>query len=210
MLTKRDPDFLFNIILAGNSAVGKSCLLNAATGEPFDTTFIPTVGVDFRVFTYEIDQKIVRLHVWDTAGQEKYKSIGQSYYRGAHGGLFVYDVTDRSSFEEVENWVDDAREIMSNSENYVLIGNKCDLVQERKVEFEEGELLAKMFDMKFRETSAKSRYHVKDVFWDLAKQIKDQQDLKQSIKKQKKIIENTPHENQERIGICPQKSCNIF
>jgi len=210
MLPKTDPDFLFNIILAGNSAVGKSCLLNSAAGESFEMAYIPTVGVDFKVFTYEIDQKIVRLHIWDTAGKEKYKSIGQSYYRGAHGALFVYDVTDRSSFEDVENWVDDARELMSNSENYVLIGNKCDLVKQRRVEFEEGALLAKMSDMKFIETSAKSRYHVKDVFWNLAKQIKDQQDLKQSLKKEKIVIEDKTQENQERTGICPQRSCHIF
>jgi len=218
MLNQKNPDFVFNVIIVGNSAVGKSCLLNAGANQPLDVSFISTVGVDFRVLTYEIDGKMVRLHLWDTAGQEKYKSICKSYYRGAHGGLFVYDITDRSSFDEIDNWVEDVRKVGSNNEKFILVGNKCDLVEQRKVDFDEGEDLAGLLEMKFIETSAKSRVNVDYVFRDLAKQMKDQRE-KDCLKRENNLVENNSHnqnqfklhEKQENwsLGILSNYCCNI-
>jgi len=168
-----DPDFIFKIVLIGNSAVGKSSLLSSVTKEPWMDQFLPTIGVDFKVYTFQIENKIVKLHIWDTAGQERFKSICRTYYKGAHGIIFAYDITDKSSFREIENWVEDAEKAGGTTLNRVLVGNKCDLEDRRQVSFDEGKALANELGFKFIETSAKTKYNVQEAFYTLAKEMKE-------------------------------------
>eukprot|EP00957_Ditylum_brightwellii_P081550 6203956-Ditylum_brightwellii.AAC.1 len=100
-------DYLFKILLVGNSSVGKTCLLQQFVDNWFDESSIPTIGVDFKIRTLEISGKVAKLQIWDTAGQERFRTITTSYYRGAHGAVVVYDVTSRESFEDVKRWFHD-------------------------------------------------------------------------------------------------------
>ncbi len=102
-----DYDYVFKILLIGNSAVGKSSLLLRFAEDIFTDSFLPTIGVDFKIRTIEAAGSKVKLQMWDTAGQERFKSILTSYYKGTHGVLLVYDITDRRSFVDVQNWIND-------------------------------------------------------------------------------------------------------
>ncbi len=169
-----NPDFLFKIVLVGNSGAGKSSLLRSVSEEQWNgSAFLPTIGVDFKIQTFYVDEKSVKLQIWDTAGQERFKSICRSYYKGSHGVIFVYDVTDRQSFQDIENWVEDVDRIAGKGMNKILIGNKCDVGSERKVSYDEGKQLAEDLGMKFVETSAKIDYGVVEAFTSLAKDMKE-------------------------------------
>jgi len=104
MSLNQDYDYLFKVLIIGNSCVGKSNILLRFSENVFHESFLPTIGVDFKIKNVEVNDKVVKLHIWDTAGQERFKTITATYYKGAHGIIIVYDITDRSSFNDVENW----------------------------------------------------------------------------------------------------------
>ena len=168
-----NPDYLFKIVLVGNSAVGKSSILRTAWDQQFDTAFMPTIGVDFKIQTFAVADKTVKLQIWDTAGQERFKSICRSYYKGSHGIIFAYDITDKQSFRDIENWVDDVERIVGKDVCKVLVGNKSDMESKRKVSYEEGAELAKELGMNFVETSAMSSHNVDGMFKAVAKDMKE-------------------------------------
>ena len=107
MSTPQDYDYLFKVLLIGNSSVGKSSLLLRFVDNQWNDLFVPTIGVDFKIRTMEIDNKNVKLQIWDTAGQERFKNITASYYRGAHGIFVVYDISDNESFKNINNWMNE-------------------------------------------------------------------------------------------------------
>jgi len=129
---KRDYDHLFKLVLIGDSGVGKSCLLLRFADDSFTESYISTIGVDFRFRTVTIDHKTVKLQIWDTAGQERFRTITSAYYRGAHGIIMVYDVTNYESFEHVEEWLNEVNRHASESTLKLLVGNKADLQDEKK------------------------------------------------------------------------------
>ena len=131
-------EHLLKILLIGNSGVGKSCLLMRYVENNFTTNFFNTIGVDFKMKTIPIADKEVKLQIWDTAGQERFRTITCNYYRGAHGVVIVYDITDRESFESVKNWMVEIEKYAQENVNKLLIGNKCDLTAKRQVSPEEG------------------------------------------------------------------------
>jgi Ras-related protein Rab-8A len=166
-------DYLVKLLLIGDSGVGKSCLLLRYADDAFTTQFISTIGIDFKVKTIDIDGKRVKLQIWDTAGQERFRTITNAYYRGAMGIILIYDITDEQSFLNVTNWI---RNIDQHASDHVvrqLVGNKCDMESERAVSYSRGEALAKTYQMKFFESSAKTNHNVTESFNYIAKEIKD-------------------------------------
>merc|ERR1711896_11775 len=126
-------DFLFKLLLIGDSGVGKSCLLLRFADDTYTETYISTIGVDFKIRTVEMEGKVIKLQIWDTAGQERFRTITTSYFRGAQGILLVYDVTDRGSFNSIRNWVGQIQQHADVHVNKILIGNKCDMTDDKVV-----------------------------------------------------------------------------
>lgn len=158
-------DYLFKYIIVGDSGVGKSCLLSQFTNHRFETTHDITIGVEFGSKIVTIDNKHIKLHIWDTAGQESFKSITRSYYRGSVGVLVVYDVTRRETFDHVQQWYNDVKKEVDNPNLVIiLIGNKSDLQYRREVTTIEALQYAKKHGFLFCETSAKTSDNVKHAF----------------------------------------------
>ncbi|GKT27397.1 Ras-related protein Rab-2 [Aduncisulcus paluster] len=164
-------DYLFKYIIIGDTAVGKSCLLLQFTDKRFQPIHDLTIGVEFGTRTIELQKKSIKLQVWDTAGQDNFRSITRSYYRGAAGALLVYDITRRTTFEHLTTWLEDARELASPNMTIMLVGNKADLDKSREVERAEGEEFAKRHGLIFIETSAKTAENVEKAFIDTARSI---------------------------------------
>lgn len=165
-------DFLFKLLLIGDSGVGKSCLLLRFADDTYTESYITTIGVDFKIRTVEIDGKTIKLQIWDTAGQERFRTITSSYYRGAHGIIVVYDVTDAESFNNVKQWLHEIDRYASENVNKLLVGNKSDLASKRAVSFEQGQEFASSLGIDFVETSAKNSTNVEKAFMVMSSQIK--------------------------------------
>ncbi|XP_060636048.2 ras-related protein Rab-2B isoform X1 [Anolis sagrei] len=163
--------YLFKYIVIGDSGVGKSCLLLQFTDKRFLSSHNLTVGVEFGSRMITINDKKIKLQIWDTAGQESFRSIARSYYRGAAGALLVYDITKRDTFNHLQSWLEDTRKNSSSHIVIVLIGNKSDLENQRVVQKEEGEAFAREHGMVFLETSARTATNVEEAFLCIAKGI---------------------------------------
>ncbi|KAL8033083.1 hypothetical protein ABFS82_13G139900 [Erythranthe guttata] len=155
--------YLFKYIIIGDTGVGKSCLLLQFTDKRFQPVHDLTIGVEFGARMITIDNKPIKLQIWDTAGQESFRSITRSYYRGAAGALLVYDITRRETFNHLASWLEDARQHANPNMSIMLIGNKCDLSHRRAVSTEEGEQFAKENGLIFMEASAKTAQNVEEV-----------------------------------------------
>jgi len=165
-------DYLFKLLLIGDSGVGKSCLLLRFADDTYTESYISTIGVDFKIRTVELDGKTIKLQIWDTAGQERFRTITSSYYRGAHGIIVVYDVTDSESFNNVKQWLHEIDRYASENVNKLLVGNKADLTSKRAVTFDQGKEFADSLGIEFLETSAKNATNVEKAFMTMAAQIK--------------------------------------
>jgi len=176
-----DYDYLFKLLLIGDSGVGKSCLLLRFADNTFTDSFISTIGVDFKIRTMDIDGKRVKLQIWDTAGQERFRTITSSYYRGAHGIIVVYDVTDRVSFNNVKQWLGEIDRYACQSVNKLLLGNKADLAEKRTVQTSEGKDFADSLGVQFLETSAKTSNNVEEAFTTMTRQIKNRLDSANTV-----------------------------
>eukprot|EP01015_Nassula_variabilis_P001979 TRINITY_DN1106_c0_g1_i2.p1 TRINITY_DN1106_c0_g1~~TRINITY_DN1106_c0_g1_i2.p1 ORF type:complete len:215 (+),score=46.79 TRINITY_DN1106_c0_g1_i2:67-711(+) len=159
--------------IIGDTGVGKSCLLLQFMDRRFRQKHEVTIGVEFGARMITIDSKNIKLQVWDTAGQESFRSITRSYYRSAAGALLVYDITRRDTFNHVSRWLDEARQNGNPQMTFILVGNKADMESERQVTSEEGEKFARDNGMFFLETSAKTALNVENAFFNTAQQIYD-------------------------------------
>jgi len=167
-------DLSFKIIVIGDSGVGKSCLTNKATKNKFDDNYNATVGFEFFTFNIRINDKIVKLQIWDTCGQELYRSLITNFYRNSSLAIIVYAVDKKSSFENIEMWMRELRTQSNPDVKVFLIGNKIDLIEKRQVKTEEGELFYKQNKLhKFIEASAKSGVNAQQIFIDAAKLLYD-------------------------------------
>ncbi|XP_022770167.1 GTP-binding protein YPTM2-like [Durio zibethinus] len=166
-------DYLFKLLLIGDSGVGKSCLLLRFADDSYIESYISTIGVDFKIRTVEQDGKTIKLQIWDTAGQERFRTITSSYYRGAHGIIIVYDVTDQESFNNIKQWLNEIDRYASDNVNKLLVGNKCDLTANKVVSYETAKAFADEVGIPFMETSAKDSTNVEQAFMAMAASIKD-------------------------------------
>jgi len=158
------PDHLFKLVIIGDAGVGKSSLLLRFTEDNFSTNYISTIGVDFRFRTLNIKQKIVKLQIWDTAGQERFRTITSAYYRGADGVILVYDVTSDESFKHVEDWLEQVNKYASEDTAKLIVGNKADLIKDKKVSSEDALQFGVKFGIDVIETSAKTADNVDKAF----------------------------------------------
>ncbi|XP_019188540.1 PREDICTED: ras-related protein RIC1-like [Ipomoea nil] len=168
-----DYDYLFKLLLIGDSGVGKSCLLLRFADNTYLDSYISTIGVDFKIRTVEQEGKIIKLQIWDTAGQERFRTITSSYYRGAHGIIVVYDVTDEDSFKNIKQWLNEINRYASETVNKLLVGNKCDLASTRAVSYETAKAFADEIGIPFMETSAKDATNVEQAFMAMSCAIKN-------------------------------------
>ncbi|CAO4362103.1 Protein CBR-RAB-10 [Caenorhabditis briggsae] len=170
-MARRPYDMLFKLLLIGDSGVGKTCILYRFSDDAFNTTFISTIGIDFKIKTIELKGKKIKLQIWDTAGQERFHTITTSYYRGAMGIMLVYDITNAKSFDNIAKWLRNIDEHASEDVVKMILGNKCDMSDRRVVSKDRGEKIAQDHGIRFHETSAKLNVHVDTAFYDLAEAI---------------------------------------
>uniref|UniRef100_A0A915PFY3 Ras-related protein Rab-8A n=1 Tax=Setaria digitata TaxID=48799 RepID=A0A915PFY3_9BILA len=191
------------LLLIGDSGVGKTCVLFRFSDDSFNNSFISTIGIDFKIRTIELDGKKIKLQIWDTAGQERFRTITTAYYRGAMGIMLVYDITNEKSFDNIKNWIRNIEEHASSDVDRMIIGNKCDVEERRQVSRERGEQLAIEYGTKFMETSAKANINVEEAFFTLARDIK----LKTERASQQSTIQNT---GRITVQQTPRKSPSLF
>lgn len=163
--------YLFKYIIIGDTGVGKSCLLLQFTDKRFQPVHDLTIGVEFGARMITVSDKSIKLQIWDTAGQESFRSITRSYYRGAAGALLVYDITRRDTFKHLGRWLEEARQHSQSNMVIMLIGNKSDLEHRRAVSTEEGKAFADEHGLVFMETSAKTAFNVERAFINTAEEI---------------------------------------
>ena len=187
-MIENEYDYIFKVLLIGNSDVGKSSLILRYVDQIWNDVFVPTIGVDFKVKSLEIEKKSIKLQIWDTAGQERFRNVISSYFKGAHGILLIFDITSRNSFKELENWLGEVERNASSQILKILIGNKCDLEEEREISKDEGEAFAMRNGMQYIETSAKINTNVNEAFEALAKIMVEYNNKKNSATKENKTI----------------------
>ena len=163
--------FLFKYIIIGDSFVGKSKILLRYTNNSYNENFVITIGAEFGAKTINIDGQEIRIQIWDTAGMENFKSITRSYYKNSICALIVYDISNKDSFKNVLNWIEDCKVFSPKNILLVLIGNKCDLEEKRQVSKEEGKKVAEENNMIFFETSAKDNINIDETFLKSAQKI---------------------------------------
>ncbi|WOL06979.1 ras-related protein RABA1f-like [Canna indica] len=166
-----DYDYLFKVVLIGDSGVGKTNLLSRFARNEFSLESKSTVGVEFATRTVNVDDKLIKAQIWDTAGQERYRAITSAYYRGSAGALVVYDVSRHATFENVERWLHELRNHTETNIVIMLVGNKADLSHIRAVSVEEGRALAQKHRAFFVETSALEATNVDHAFTEVLTQI---------------------------------------
>ena len=204
-------DLLYKIIIVGDTCVGKSNILSRYIKNIFREDSKSTVGVELGNKLLKVKGTNTKLQIWDTAGQERYRSITSSYYKGSHGCFIVYDITNEQSFENVEKWFEQVQKEGSKDVSIILVGNKCDLENERKIPTEKGEEKAKQLNIPFFETSALSNIKIEDIFTVIAENIFDRtggvksgddDDDIEIINENEKPVNLTPQQPQEKKSCC--------
>ena len=162
---QQEHDQMFKLIIIGDTGVGKSCLMKRVMDDEFKTEHQVTIGVEFGSYGLRLEDKIVKMQIWDTAGQESYKSVTRIFYRGAHCVFLTYDVTRRETFDSLEEWHREVRQHAADDVLVYLVGNKAEMEDAREVPFDAAKELAKTLSVsKCFETSAKTGQAVEDVF----------------------------------------------
>ena len=168
---EESSEMIFKLIIIGDSTTGKTNILSRYLNNKFDKITKSTIGVELGNKTFHIKNNIVNCQIWDTAGQERYRSMTKAYYKGALGALLVYDITKKTTFENIENWLIDLKNSADQKISVILIGNKNDLEEEREVKTEEGKMKAKEFGIAFLETSALNGTNIENAFKTLVEEV---------------------------------------
>ena len=198
MSSSTETDAVYKILLLGDSEVGKSCFLMRYSDNVFVENYITTIGLDYKLKYVQLDSgETIKVQLWDTAGQDRYRTIAKNYYKGSHGILLLYDVTKLSSFENIREWIKDIKEEVYEKAIIFLIGNKIDKTTERKITTEQGTKLAEEYNLPFFEASAKSGENVDEIFKFLYKKISEVY-----IEIQKEKGEKLGKSNKKKIKCC--------
>jgi small GTP-binding protein len=170
-----DFDLSFKLIIIGDSGVGKSCLTNSAIKNSFEENYNATIGFEFITFNIKINERIIKLQIWDTCGQELYRSLITNFYRNSSLAIMVYAINNKESFDDIDMWLRELRTYSNPNAKIFLIGNKLDLENERKIPREKGEKFSKdnNFDL-FLESSAKAGINTRNLFIKAAKILHDE------------------------------------
>ena len=169
-MEKKEPHF--KILVLGDPSVGKSCFLIRYTEDTFQDVYLSTIGMDCKYKDVILEEdKSIRLQIWDTAGQDRFRSITKNLYKGAAGIMLIYDITNRNTFDNVKKWVNSIKEEVTSKVVIILVGNKIDLDKKRQVQTDEGEQIAEEFDMPFFECSALTGENINSAFEALAKKL---------------------------------------
>ena len=178
-LTKgKDYDFIFKIVLIGDTCVGKSCILVRFSDDVFVENYVTTIGVDFRFKTMIIKNKIAKIQIWDTAGQERYRSITTAYYRGAAAIIICCDSTNKESFNNLTNWIDEISKYTDKDVDKLILMNKCDLTEERQIDSSEISKFEKENGINIMEVSAKTGQGIDKAFEYIIEKLIDKNDKK--------------------------------
>jgi len=173
--TDKENHLFFKICSVGDSSVGKSSLLLRYTDTLFDEKIGATIVVDFKIKTIQVDDTLIKLQIWDTAGQEKFRTITAGYYRNTHAIMIVFDITNKESFQNVNTiWMEETNRYSSSKSIKFLVGNKLDLSEERVIHTKEAKEYADSIGMTYFETSAKTNENVETTFMEIARAIKKQ------------------------------------
>ena len=198
-LISQDYDYLFKVLLLGDSDVGKSSLILRYTEETFNSKLVNSIGVDFKMKKKEIDGKIIKVQIWDTAGHERFRSITYSYYRGANAIIIVFDLSDKKSFISITEWLKQIEKHAKENVFKFLVGNKSDLIDERKVTYEEAKQYADEHDLPYIETSAKEGININELF---DSSIKTFLSMSKSFGGEKNIKLNSQNTNSSERNSC--------
>ena len=181
MTTKgKDYDYIFKIVLIGDTCVGKSCILVRFSDDVFVENYVTTIGVDFRFKTMIVKNKIAKIQIWDTAGQERYRSITTAYYRGAAAIIICCDSTNKESFYNINNWIDEIAKYTDKEVDKLVLMNKCDLVEERQIDKNDISKFEKENGIKIMEVSAKTGDGIDKAFEYIIEKLIDKNENKKS------------------------------
>ena len=201
-------DYLVKVVIVGESAVGKSCMLLKFSDNTFSDVFLTTIGVDFKFKSVELNvnnsEKVVKLQLWDTAGQERFRTITSSFYRGAHAIMVAFDVTDKVSFHRVSSWLQDiSRYANMDLVTVILVGTKCDLINHRQVPYETAKQFADEHGMTYLETSSRTGQGINEAFFTIAQQTVQKMVNRQANNDIKKpVLRNLSEKKPKQNGCC--------
>ena len=174
----KDYDYIFKIVLIGDTCVGKSCILVRFSDDVFVENYVTTIGVDFRFKTMIVKNKIAKIQIWDTAGQERYRSITTAYYRGAAAIIICCDSTNKESFYNIKNWIDEISKYTDKDVDKLILMNKCDLTEERQIDKNEISKFEKENGIKIMEVSAKTGNGIDKAFEYIIEKLIDKNEKK--------------------------------
>lgn len=194
-------NIVLKIILLGDSGVGKTCIINRYINNTYVENQQSTINADFEEKKLNINSNEVKIQIWDTAGQEKYRSITEAYYRGSSGAIIVFDITNEASFDAVKTWVQDYKDHQLENFNIILAGNKSDLDERRHITNQAAEEYASSIDVKYFEVSAKSSENIDDLFNTFATDLYNKNAVTKPVHSQDVSVKKTQES---------RKCCNIF
>lgn len=198
MNTGSNFDYSFRVILVGNAASGKSTMLMRYAENEYKNNYQATIGIDFKVKTLMADGKTVKLQIWDTAGQEAFRTVTCSYYKGASGVVVCYDVTDRSTFNALDGWFEEMEKYCSQNVSKILVGTKIDMGESsRQVSYEEGAEVAKKLGIKFYESSSKDNININEAFDQITREM---------LSKVKATPKNSNEGQKDKVRLNSQKN----